>query len=187
MRQREPEAVTQLLHAWRDGEKPSLDRLLPLVHDQLHQLAQRHMARERPGHTLQATALVNEAFLCLIDAEVPWQSRAHFYAVAAQAMRHILVDYAKARQAQKRGGDLVAVTLNEELVGLESNADILELHDALERLSAFDVRKSRIVELTYFAGLSYRDIAEVLEIGEATVGRELRMARAWLLKELDAP
>lgn len=115
------------------------------------------MARERPGHTLQATALVNEAFLCLIDAEVPWQSRAHFYAVAAQAMRHILVDYAKARHAQKRGGDLVAVTLNEELVGLESEADILELHDAFERLSAFDARKSRIVELTYFAGLSCLD------------------------------
>lgn len=177
--------VTALLRAWRRGDRPSLERLLPIVQSQLHQIANRHLARERAGHTLQPTALVNEAFLRLVDADVPWEDRAHFYAVAAQSMRRILVDHAKSRNAQKRGGGAVAVTLNEELAGEERPAEIMALDEALDRLAGFDERKSRIIELTYFSGLGYREIAEVLSVGVATVGRELRMARAWLMQELE--
>lgn len=184
MEESRPQEVTALLQAWRAGDQISLERLMPLVQSQLHELANRYLARERAGHTLQPTALVNEAFLRLVDADIPWQDRAHFYAVAAQAMRRTLVDHAKARNARKRGGGAVAVTLDEERFGQDEPTDIMALDQALTRLAGFDERKSRIVELTYFGGLSYEEIAEVLELGVATIGRELRMARAWLLGQL---
>src|SRR5262245_42735918 len=179
--------ITQLLLAWSEGDERALDRLIPLVHEELHRLAHRYMAGERAGHPLQTTALVNEAYLRLIDSSrVRWQNRAHFFAVSAQLMRRILVDIARARKKLKRGGDLIEVSWDEALsVSVESSADVIALDDALQTMAAFDERKSRIVELRFFGGLSVEETAEVLNVSPTTVMRDWGLAKAWLLRELD--
>ncbi|MEM7252052.1 MAG: sigma-70 family RNA polymerase sigma factor [Pseudomonadota bacterium] len=177
--------VTRILHDWRSGDAKALDRLLPIVHDTLHGLAKQFMRSERSGHTLQATGLVNEAYLRLIDARVDWQSRAHFMAVAAQTMRRILIDHAKSRRRQKRGGELMQVTLNDDVLSNDEMPDsLLVLESTLERLTALDERKAKVIELSLFGGLTADEIGEVLEISRSTVVRELRFAKAWLQREL---
>lgn len=177
---------TGILLAWRAGDEAALATLTSLVYDELHRLARYYMARERPGHTLQATALVNEAYLKLVDASrVRWQNRAHFMAVAAQTMRRILVDLARKRRGQKRGGGARPVTLHEALlVGGQPGSDLVALDDALEGLAKLDPRKSRVVELRFFGGLSLEETAEALGVSTDTVGRDWSAARAWLLREL---
>ena len=172
--------------AWRGGNEAALHTLLPLVHDELTRMARRHMAGERPGRTLQATALVNEAFLRLADLKrVNWQNRAHFLAMAARLMRRVLVDAARARQTTKRGGELVRVTFDEALVaGHDPAGELLTLDDALERLAALDDRKSRVVELRFFGGLSLEETAEALDISTKTVMRDWDFAKAWLQRAM---
>ena len=179
--------ITQLLLAWNQGDELALDRLMPLVHDELHRLAHRYMAGERPGHALQTTALVNEAYLRLIDSSrVRWQNRAHFFAVSAQLMRRILVDVARARQKLKRGGDLVHVSLDDAMaISSEPGADLIALDEALTTLAAFDERKSKVVELRFFGGLTVEETAEVLKVSPMTVMRDWGLAKVWLLRELD--
>jgi RNA polymerase sigma-70 factor, ECF subfamily len=179
--------ITKLLLAWSDGDEQALDRLMPLVHDELHRLAHRYMAGERPDHPLQTTALVNEAYLRLVDSSrVRWQNRAHFFAVSAVLMRRILVDVARARQKQKRGGDAVSVTFDDALaISHEPNPALIALDDALKALAAIDARKSKVVELRFFGGLSVDETAEVLKVSSVTVMRDWAMAKAWLLRELD--
>jgi RNA polymerase sigma factor (TIGR02999 family) len=181
--------ITQLLMAWRGGEKAALERLLPQVEAQLRRLARRYMAGERAGHTLQTTALVNEAYLRLVGSEkVQWRDRAHFFAVAAQLMRRILVDHARSRRYQKRGGGARQVTLDEEWMGSrEPSRDLIALDDALQALAEVDPRKSRVIELRIFGGLSVEETAAVLEVSQDTVLRDWRLARHWLRKELAAP
>jgi RNA polymerase sigma-70 factor (ECF subfamily) len=178
--------VTQLLLEWSKGDRQSLDKLLPVVYQELRRLAQHHLRQERPDHTLQATALVHEVYLKLIDTKVArWENRAHFFAVAARVMRHILVDLARERRAQKRGGGQKLAL--EEALGAPDEAgapNLVALDEALERLAAVDARQGRIVELRYFGGLSTEETAEVLGISARTVKREWRMARAWLHREL---
>jgi len=184
---RQCQGSSSLLRAWSNGDESALDKLMPLVYDELHRLAHRYMARERAGdHTLQTTALVNEAYLRLIDAhKVQWQDRVHFFAIAAKLMRRILVDFARTRGYQKRGGDVRKVTLDEELVvSLEPDQDLVRLDDALNALAEFDARKARVVELRYFGGLSVDETAEVLKVVPITVMRDWNMAKLWLLKEL---
>ncbi|HZU25425.1 MAG TPA: sigma-70 family RNA polymerase sigma factor [Bryobacteraceae bacterium] len=178
--------VTQLLLDWRGGHREALDALTPLVYDELRRMARRHLQRERPGHTLQSTALVNEAFVKMINQEVSWQNRAHFFAMAAQFMRRILVDHARGRHAAKRGGEAACRLTLDEGVALTSQreVDVMALDSALERLAALDPQQGRIVELRFFGGLSIEETAEVLEISPATVKREWAMARAWLFREL---
>jgi RNA polymerase sigma factor (TIGR02999 family) len=178
-------SFTQLLQASRSGKEAAFDELIPLVYDQLHKLAARSFRSESPGHTLRTTALVHEAYLRLVDSDVPWNDRAHFYAVAARVMRRILVDHAKARKREKRGGDVQRVTLDQGAeVSSQAPAHLLELNEALERLAARDRRKSDIIELLFFGGLTYEEAAEALGISPATLHRELRMAKAWLHREL---
>jgi RNA polymerase sigma-70 factor (ECF subfamily) len=179
--------VTRLLRAWGGGDEAALARLAPLVEAELHKLAGAYLRRERPGHTLQATALVNEAYLRLIDdSAVEWQNRAHFYGIAAQLMRRILVDHARRRRKLKRGGNPERVSLTEvdRRVAEEPSADIVALDEALSSLSQFDARKSQIVELKFFGGMQEEAIAEVLKISLRTVQREWNLARAWLYNEL---
>ena len=178
--------VTQLLIDWRGGNNDALNQLMPLVYDELRDLAKRYMRRENSSHTLQTNALVNEAYLRLVNQQaVDWQNRAHFFAIAAQVMRHLLVDHARSKQYAKRGGGAVQVTLDEGLaVSDESSVELLALHQALERLEKIDHRKSKIVELRYFGGLSTEEVAEVLGISEITVKREWAKAKAWLYREL---
>lgn len=179
--------ITDLLLAWNDGDGRALDRLMPLVNDELHRLAHRYMAGERTDHPLQTTALVNEAYLRLVDSSrVRWQNRAHFFAVSAQLMRRILVDVARARQKQKRGGDAVRVTFDEALsISHEPSPALIALDDALQALAAVDPRKSKVVELRFFGGLSVDETAEVLKVSPITVMRDWALAKAWLLRELD--
>jgi RNA polymerase sigma-70 factor, ECF subfamily len=179
--------VTQLLRAWSNGDQAALAHLAPLVEAELHRLAGAFLRRERPAHTLQATALVNEAYLRLIDdSAVEWQNRAHFYGIAAQLMRRILVDHARRRRKLKRGGDALRVSISQaENVAQEASADILALDEALASLSEFDARKSQLVELKFFGGLHEEAIAEVLNISLRTVQREWNLARAWLYQELE--
>jgi RNA polymerase sigma factor (TIGR02999 family) len=178
-------AMTQLLRQWGKGDKAALDELMPIVYDQLHKLASRCMRAERPGNTLRATALVHEAYLRLIDSEVAWQDRVHFFAVSARLLRRILVDHAKANRRHKRGGGAEKIPLDEAvMVGPQSTAELLELDLALEHLAAQDKRKSEVVELLCFGGLTYDETAEALHISPATVHRELQLARAWLHREL---
>ena len=182
-----PQELSSLLRAWSNGDGSALDKLIPLVSDELHRLAHRYMARERAGHnTLQTTALVNEAYLRLIDADqVHWQDRAHFFAIAAKLMRRILVDFARTRGYQKRGGNVRKVTLDEALVvSPEPDEELVRLDDALNALAEFDARKARVVELRYFGGLSVEETAEVLKVASITVMRDWNMAKLWLLKEL---
>jgi RNA polymerase sigma factor (TIGR02999 family) len=177
--------VTLALHAWRDGDEQALDRLVPLVYDELRQLARRELRRERAGHGLQPTELVHDAYQRLVDLELSWQGRVHFYRMAARTMRRVLVDQARARRAEKRGGGAVLVTLDEARMGqAEPASDVLDLAEALERLAALDARLSQAVELFYFGGMTYPEIAEALEISPATVDRDLRFARSWLRREL---
>lgn len=178
--------VTRLLVDWRNGNDDALNQLMPLVYDELRGLAKRYMSRERSTHTLQTNALVNEAYLRLINQQdVDWQNRAHFFAIAAQVMRHLLVDHARAKQYAKRGGGAQQITLDEGLaIASEQSVDVLALHEALERLAEVDERKSKIVELRYFGGLSADETAEVLSVSEITIKREWLKAKAWLFREL---
>jgi RNA polymerase sigma factor (TIGR02999 family) len=177
--------VTQLLVKLSHGDRAALDDLLPLVYDELRRLADRYLRRERSDHTLQATALVNEAYLRLVDQNVPWQNRAHFFGVAAEMMRRILVDHARSHQAQKRGSGGVKLSLDEAInMSDERAADMIALDDALTALAEFDPQKSRIVELRFFAGLSIEETAQVLGIGTATVIRQWKVAKAWLYHEV---
>ena len=183
-----PSEVTELLNQWSEGRAEALDRLLPQIHAELRRLAKSYMRRERPDHTLQPTALVNEAFLKLVDQrDVTWQNRAHFFGIAAQAMRRILVDHARARAATKRGDGERPVALDEALALTDTpNLDLLALDQALARLANIDHQQSRVVELRFFGGLTMEETAEVLHISPATVGREWTMARAWLYAELQS-
>jgi len=183
-----PEKVTQLLTDWRDGNGAALAELTPLVYEDLRRLAHHYMSGQRPDHTLQATALVNEAYLRMADQTNPsWQNRAHFVAVAARAMRHILVDYARGYRSRKRGGGAIKVELDEAaLVSAEQATEIVDLHDALENLAALNPRKAEVVELKYFGGLSYDEIAEVLKISPITVRRDWEFARTWLYTRLQS-
>ena len=178
--------VTQLLAAWSDGDPAALERLTPLVYRELHRLAKGYIHQERPGHVLQTTALINEAYLRLIDARrVHWQNRAHFFGVAAQLMRRILVDFARARQQAKRGGAARQVSLDEAAaVAVGRGTELIALDEALQQLSAIDPRRGRMVELRFFGGLSEEETAEVLRVSPRTVRREWSLARAWLHREL---
>jgi RNA polymerase sigma factor (TIGR02999 family) len=182
----DPQDVTQLLQAWTGGEAGALDRLTPLVHAELRRLAGRLMLGEQPDHTLQPTALVNEAFLRLVDIkQVQWQDRAHFIAMAARTMRRILVDIARSKSYQKRGSRGQKVLLDENLIGSdERSRDVVALDEALKELDAVDPRKSQVVELRFFGGLTAGETAEVLKVSEETVLRDWRLARAWLRREL---
>jgi RNA polymerase sigma factor (TIGR02999 family) len=178
--------ITRLLKAWGQGDQAALDRLTPAVYDELRRMARRYMRRERDGHTLQTTALVNEAYLRLVDVHnVSWQDRAHFFAVSAQMMRRILVDAARARTSERRGGRAVRAEL-EEIPDLSSGRDreIVAIDDALKELAEMDPRKARVVELRFFGGLSVEESAEVLKVSPQTVLRDWKLAKAWLMREL---
>lgn len=181
-----PREMTQLLVDWSNGDQSALDRLLPLVHAELRKLAHHYMSRERPGHTLQTTALVNEAYLRLVDQrDVRWENRAHFFGIAARSMRQILVEYARQRRARKRGGDAQRVELDEAaLLSDEPNTDLVALDEALRELAEVDERKSRVVELRFFGGLNVEEVAEVLGVHANTVVRDWDMAKAWLRRQL---
>ena len=186
--------VTQLLSEWRNGDAGALEKLIPLVQPELQRLAQHYMSRERPGHTLQTTALLDDAYLQLADKNnVQWQNRAHFFAVAAQLMRRIMVDHARQRHALKRGGDAIKVTLDECAAVTQTRAaELLALDEALEKLAGFDQRKANVVEMRYFGGLTMEEIADVLKIHVNTVMRDWTAARAWLFaalsgEDMDAP
>ena len=180
------EEVTALLRRWRDGDEGALNKLTPLVYDELHRLAHKYIRRERPGHTLQTTALVNEAYVRLVDQNsVDWQNRAHFFGVAAQVMRHILVDYARQQTAVKRGGGVERFNLDEGLiVSKESAAELVALDEALKALSKLYPRRSKVVELRYFGGLNNKEASEILNVSETTIERDWRFARAWLFREM---
>ncbi|MFL6468711.1 MAG: sigma-70 family RNA polymerase sigma factor [Pyrinomonadaceae bacterium] len=181
--------LTQLLADWCNGDESVPEKLFPLVYQELKRIARRHMRNESPGHTLQTTALVNEAYLRLVDQKrVSWQNRAHFYAIAAQTMRRILVDHARSHARLKRGGDASRVSLDEAAaISLGESADLLALDGALEELARIDKRRSQVVELRFFGGLSNAEIAEVLKIAPNTVMRDWNLARAWLYHEMSGP
>ncbi|HEV7745890.1 MAG TPA: sigma-70 family RNA polymerase sigma factor [Pyrinomonadaceae bacterium] len=183
-----PEGITQLLVRWNGGDKTALDQLMPLVQSELRRLAGNYLRRERPGHTLQPTALVNEAYLRLVDQKkANWQNRAQFYGIAAQLMRRILVDHARQHNAAKRGGSdqqRLSITSAHD-VSDKPNLDLLALHEALEELAAIDPQQGRIVELKFFGGLSIEETAEVMHLGHATIERDWKMARAWLRLKLE--
>jgi RNA polymerase sigma-70 factor (ECF subfamily) len=178
--------VTQLLKAWGHGDDGALGRLIPIVQQELHRLAHRCMSREKPDHTLQTTALVNEVYLRLVDiAQVSWQDRAHFFAISARMMRRILTDFARSRNYQKRGGAVLHVSFDEALaVSKERDAEIMALDEALAALAAVDARKSQVVELRFFGGLSVEETAEVLKVSPETVKRDWRFAKSWLHRAL---
>jgi RNA polymerase sigma factor (TIGR02999 family) len=180
------ENITVMLRQWSEGNREALDELLPLIYDDLHKRARQYLRGERSDHTLQPTALINEAYLKLIDQDVEWQNRSHFFAISAQVMRRILVDHARNRLRNKRGGDQVKLPLDEAalVVSDETGVDLIALDDALTRLAVFDPRQSRIVELRYFSGFTLEETAEALSISRATAAREWAMAKAWLHREL---
>lgn len=183
-----PQQVTELLRSWAGGDRSALDRLVPLVHDELHRLAHRCMRQEQAGHTLQTTALVNEAYVRLVDADdVRWEDRTHFFAISATVMRRILVDFARARRAKKREAILLKAPVDLERLKAaapQPDADIVALDDALQSLAVFDPRGARVVELRYFGGLTIEESAEVLGVSPKTVKRDWAAARAWLMGEL---
>jgi len=181
--------VTQLLIDWSNGDENALQQLIPLVHEELRRVARRHMAHERAEHTLQATALVNEAYMRLVDVQrVKWQNRAHFFAMSARLMRRILVDFARSRRYQKRGGGAQKVTLDEALVvSPEPGSDLVRLDEVLTALAAVDSRKAQVVEMRFFGGLSVEETAEALHVSRDTVMRDWKLAKAWLLRELKTP
>ncbi|MGH9749679.1 MAG: sigma-70 family RNA polymerase sigma factor [Candidatus Polarisedimenticolia bacterium] len=177
--------MTGLLQAWRAGDQKALDGLMPLVYDKLRRMASACLRSERGGHTLQTTALVHEAYLRLVGADIPWNDRIHFYSVAAQAMRRILVDHARAKGSVRRGGGAPKLPLEEALVvSADPPAYLVELDEALDRLAVQDARKGRLVELHFFGGLSLRELTEALDLPLSTIEREMRLARAWLRKEI---
>ena len=178
--------VTGLLLAWSKGDDAALEQLIPVVHAELRRIARRHIAGERVGHSLQATALVNEAYLRLVDVRrMKWQDRAHFFAMSARLMRRILVDFARSRGYQKRGGDVQKVSFDEGLVvSNERGTDLVALDDALTALAGVDVRKSQVIEMRFFGGLSVEETAEALHVSPETVMRDWKLAKAWLLREL---
>lgn len=180
--------VTQLLAAWRDGDQAALDRLIPLIHEELHRLAHIYMGRERQGHTLQTTALVNEAYLRLVNAnQVPFQNRTHFFAVSANLMRRILVDFARSRRYQKRGAHVVKVEFEETRIPSPNRApDVIALDDALNALAAFNPREAKLVELRFFGGLNEEETAEALGVSLRTVQRDWAFAKAWLQREMQS-
>ena len=181
--------ITLLLNEWADGSNLALNQLSPLVYEELRKFAYRAFSREAGSHTLQPTALVNEVFIKLVDADVPWQSRAHFYALAARMMRRLLINYANERNALKRGADFTRIILDEEqIVGSSvDQADLLALNEGLELLAKTDMRKVELLELQYFAGLTFKEMEEITGLSSSTLDRELRFARAWLKKYLSAP
>ena len=178
--------ITQLLQSWNQGDQGAIEKLVPLVYGELHRLAQRYMSDERPGHTLQTTALVNEAYLRLVDsAHADWESRTHFFAVCAQVMRRVLVDWARSRQALKRGGDVCVLDLDEALATTKQpGTDLVALDDALNALAAVDPRKAQVVELRFFGGLNVKESADVLKVSQETVQRDWKLAKSWLRREL---
>ena len=180
--------VTDLLRQWRSGDREALHKLTPLVYDELHRLAHQYIRRERGGHTLQTTALVNEAYLRLVEQKnVEWESRAHFFAVSAQVMRHILVDYARQHAALKRGGRFQKVDLEgTAIISRDRAAELVALDEAMNSLHEIYPRRSKVVELRYFGGLNNKEASEVLNVSETTIERDLRFAKAWLYRELQA-
>jgi RNA polymerase sigma factor (TIGR02999 family) len=181
--------VTRLLSAWQSGDSRALERLTPLIYEELRNRARKYMRQERPGHTLQATAVVHEAFVKLVEMDIPWQDRAHFFAVAARQMRRILVDHAKSRFREKRGGNTTTSSMDEvpeiELSPpSQGDIDVIEIDEALQRLANNNARLAELVELHYFGGLTYQELSETLKISEATVDRELRLAKAWILRHV---
>ena len=180
--------ITRLLSEWNQGNRAALDRLLPLVYDELHRLAGSYMRQERPDHTLQTTALVHEAYLRLVGSQnARWDNRVHFFAAAAQVMRHILIDYARSHARDKRGGGKPEVSLDEAaILSTERAHELLAVDDALTSLTALDERKGRVFELRYFGGMSVDEAAEALQVSPATIARDWRMAKAWLTRELSA-
>jgi len=183
-----PYQITQLLKDWGNGNETARDQLMPLVYEELHRMAHRYMRKERPGHTLQTSALVHEAYVRLVDqTDVEWQNRAHFYGIAAQMMRRILVDHARSRQYAKRGGDARPVSLDEvAIVSEERTAEVIALDEALAGLAVIDQRKSQIVELRFFGGLSIEETAGVLAVSPGTIMRDWTLAKAWLRREMGA-
>ena len=180
-----PQNITQLLAEWRDGNQSALDELYPLVYDELHRLARRYMSRERKGHTLQTTALINEAYVRLVGQKVNWANRSHFFAISAQIMRRILIDHARRHAYAKRGGGAQQVSLDEAAtVTPDQSAELIRLDEALTSLAEMDPRRSQVVELRYFGGLNNEEIAGVLNVSENTVTRDWNMARAWLYQQL---
>ena len=181
-----PHEVTVLLKAWSAGDESAREKLVQVVHRELHSMARRYMAGERSGHTLQPTALVNELYLQLVNTrEMNWQNRAHFFAMCAQLMRRILTDFARSRRSLKRGGGAASIPLDESLfAGKDSPASFEALDDALNALAVFDERKSQVVELRFFGGLNVRETAEVLKVSPETVQRDWRLAKVWLLREM---
>lgn len=181
--------MTRLLSAWQSGDSRALERLTPLIYEELRNRARKYMRQERPGHTLQATAVVHEAFVKLVEMDIPWQDRAHFFAVAARQMRRILVDHAKSRFREKRGGNTTTSSMDEvpeiELSPpSQGDIDVIEIDEALQRLAKNNARLAELVELHYFGGLTYQELSETLKISEATVDRELRLAKAWILRHV---
>lgn len=188
MSETSPQQITQLLLAWGNGDQAALETLMPLVYDELRKVAARHMRRQRPDHSLQTTALVNEAYMRLIDSsQVRWQNRAHFFAVSAQLMRRILVDFARSRANLKRGGEVQQVTLDEALVIVpERGTDLLALDQALTKLAELNLRQAQVVELRYFGGLNEEETAEALKVSLRTIQRDWKLARLWLYRELSS-
>jgi RNA polymerase sigma factor (TIGR02999 family) len=186
MQPKSSQEITQLLVAWSDGDESALDQLAPLIHAELHRLAHNYMRRERPGHLLQTSALINEAYIRLIDwKNVQWQNRSHFFGVAAQLMRRILVDFARDKQYLKRGGGALQVSLSEAAsFVVQRNVDFVALDEALTALGEIDQRKVRVVEMRFFAGLSVDEVAKLLNVSEETVMRDWRLAKVWLLRQL---
>jgi RNA polymerase sigma factor (TIGR02999 family) len=180
----DPQQITELLLAWGQGDEAARDRLIPQIYDELRRLARKHLRRERPGHTLQTSALVNEAYLRMAGQSVSWQGRAHFFGIAARLMRQILVDHARLRDNAKHGGDWRRVSLDAADAGHDQTTDILALDDALQALAQMSPQQSRIIELRFFGGLTIEETAEVLGVSHSTVEREWRVARAWLWREL---
>jgi RNA polymerase sigma factor (TIGR02999 family) len=178
--------ITDLLICWSNGDSAALEQLMPLVERELHRLAHHYMRREHAGHTLQTTALINETFLRLVDqSRVKWQNRAHFYGIAAQIMRRVLLNYARDQKRYKRGGGVYKVSLSEaDVMSEEKSVELIALDEALQQLSIIDERKSRVVELRYFGGLSVKETAEVLKVSPVTVARDWDMAKAWLAREI---
>lgn len=187
MTQPSPHEISELLVAWGGGDESALERLMPLVYDELHRLAHRYMSGERAGHTLQTTALVNEAYLRLVNwRDVRWQNRAHFFGVSAQMMRRVLVDFARDKKYLKRGGDALQVSFSEAGAFAKAGSEnLIALDEALKALAIIDPRKAQVVEMRFFGGLSVREISEVLKVSEETVMRDWRLAKVWLLRELD--
>lgn len=180
-----PKTITELLRDWQGGQKEALDQLMPMVYDRLRSLASRQLSAENPGHTLSATALAHEAYLKLVDTDLDFKDRAHFYALCARMIRRILIDHARANQRLKRGGEVIRLDLGEAVLLTNETPDwLLTLHDALEGLAAFDARKAEIVEMVFFGGMEQEAAASVLKISPATLRRDLRLARAWLYSEL---